>query len=159
MGACLYEGSRCRTSTKWTNARGWMVLVTYRVWKALGFAPENTLHDLRYGETYQGEFVWVFEISGAVPAAHNVGWLCGSVSERQPPMYFRLGGGSLKGVAKPGDMVWSRVFIEDGKLKADSGPGAGPLRYLKKRRNAVGASRHRSGPLCTRFCMEFRAIR
>jgi L-fucose isomerase-like protein len=43
------------------------------------------------------------------------------VSERQPPMYFRLGGGSLKGVAKPGEIVWSRVFIEDGKLKADLG--------------------------------------
>ncbi len=36
-------------------------------------------------------------------------------------MYFRLGGGSLKGVSKPGEIVWSRVFIEDGKLKADLG--------------------------------------
>jgi hypothetical protein len=36
-------------------------------------------------------------------------------------MYFRLGGGSLKGVSKPGDVVWSRVFIEDGRLKADLG--------------------------------------
>ena len=36
-------------------------------------------------------------------------------------MYFRLGGGSLKGVAKPGEIVWSRIFIEDGKLKADLG--------------------------------------
>jgi hypothetical protein len=95
--------------------------MTYRVWKALGFPPENTLHDLRYGETYEGRFVWVFEISGAVPAAHNVGGYAGSVSERQPAMYFRLGGGSLKGVSKPGDVVWSRVFIEDGKLKADLG--------------------------------------
>ena len=32
-----------------------------------GFAPENTLHDVRYGEEYNGEFVWVFEISGAAP--------------------------------------------------------------------------------------------
>jgi L-fucose isomerase-like protein len=36
-------------------------------------------------------------------------------------MYFRLGGGSLKGVSKPGEIVWSRIFIEDGKLKADLG--------------------------------------
>ncbi len=36
-------------------------------------------------------------------------------------MYFRLGGGSLKGVSKPGEIVWSRVFIEDGKLKLDIG--------------------------------------
>jgi L-fucose isomerase-like protein len=45
----------------------------------------------------------------------------GSVSERQPPMYFRLGGGSLKGVAKPGEIVWSRVYVENGKLNADLG--------------------------------------
>ena len=36
-------------------------------------------------------------------------------------MYFRLGGGSLKGVSKPGEIVWSRIFIEDGTLKADMG--------------------------------------
>ena len=70
---------------------------------------------------YEGQFVWVFEISGAAPPEHHVGGYAGSVSERQPPMYFRLGGGSLKGVAKEGEVVWSRVFIEDGKLKADLG--------------------------------------
>jgi hypothetical protein len=36
-------------------------------------------------------------------------------------MYFRLGGGSLKGVCKPGEIVWSRIFVEDGRLKADLG--------------------------------------
>jgi len=56
-----------------------------------------------------------------VPPAHNVDGCRGSASERQPPMYFRLGGGSLKGVSKPGEIVWSRIFIEDGKLKADIG--------------------------------------
>jgi L-fucose isomerase-like protein len=91
------------------------------VWNALGLRPETTLHDLRYGEPYGEEFVWVFEISGAVPPAHNIGGYAGSVSQRQPPMYFRLGGGSLKGVSKPGEIVWSRVFIEDGKLKVDLG--------------------------------------
>jgi hypothetical protein len=120
-GRVLYEGQPLPHFNEVDECAGLDGLVTYRVWRALGFAPENTLHDLRYGETYRGQFVWVFEISGAVPAAHNVGGYAGSVSERQPPMYFRLGGGSLKGVAKPGDVVWSRVFIEDGKLKADLG--------------------------------------
>jgi hypothetical protein len=120
-GRVLYEGQPLPHFNEVDECAGLDGLVTYRVWKALGFAPENTLHDLRYGEAYQGQFVWVFEISGAVPAAHNVGGYAGSVSERQPPMYFRLGGGSLKGVSKPGDIVWSRVFIEDGKLKADLG--------------------------------------
>jgi len=43
------------------------------------------------------------------------------VSERQPPMYFRLGGGTIKGVSRPGDIVWSRIFIEDDRLKMDIG--------------------------------------
>ena len=98
-------------------------LVTKRVWSTLGYLPENTLHDIRYGEEYDGQFVWAFEISGAVPPAHLVGGYAGAVSERQPPMYFRLGGGTIKGVSKPGEIVWSRVYIEDGKLKADLGRG------------------------------------
>ena len=36
-------------------------------------------------------------------------------------MYFRLGGGTLKGVCKPGDVVWSRIFTEGGKLHVDIG--------------------------------------
>jgi hypothetical protein len=36
-------------------------------------------------------------------------------------MYFRLGGGSLRGIAKPGEIVWSRVFVADGKLQMDLG--------------------------------------
>jgi hypothetical protein len=36
-------------------------------------------------------------------------------------MYFPNGGGTVKGVSKPGEIVWSRVFVEDGKLKADLG--------------------------------------
>ena len=36
-------------------------------------------------------------------------------------MYFRLGGGTLKGISKPGWIVWSRVFVEDGRLKYDTG--------------------------------------
>ncbi len=96
-------------------------LITYRIWKDIGLPPENTLHDVRYGEVYNGEFVWVFEISGAVPPEHLIGGFNGAVSERQPPMYFRLGGGSLKGISKPGEIVWSRIFVESGKLRADLG--------------------------------------
>jgi hypothetical protein len=36
-------------------------------------------------------------------------------------MYFRLGGGTVKGVSKPGNIVWSRVFIMDGRLHCDLG--------------------------------------
>jgi len=102
-------------------------LVTNRVATALGFDPSTTLHDLRWGEHYRGEgldaYVWVFEISGAAPASHFVGGYAGASSERQPPMYFPLGGGTLKGVSRPGEIVWSRVFVQGGALHADVGRG------------------------------------
>ena len=95
-------------------------LVTNRIWTAMGLDPATTLHDVRWGEEYDGEFVWVFEISGSVPASHNGGYH-NSYSMRQPPMFFPLGGGTLSGVSKPGEIVWSRVFIMDGALHVDLG--------------------------------------
>jgi L-fucose isomerase-like protein len=98
-------------------------LVTNRVWTALGLNPATTLHDVRWGDPYRDDYVWVFEISGAVPPAHLEGGYGGAVSERQPPVYFGLGGGTIKGVSRPGEIVWSRVFIMDGALHADLGRG------------------------------------
>lgn len=102
-------------------------LATYKLWRELGFAPENTLHDLRWGQHFKGNgvdaYVWVFLISGAAPPAHFIGGYQGTISERQPAMYFRLGGGTVKGVSKPGWIVWSRVFIMNGKLHCDLGVG------------------------------------
>src|SRR5205085_12233803 len=53
--------------------------------------------------------------------AHHVDGYAGTDSLRQPPMYFRLGGGTVRGIAKPGEIVWSRVFVEQGRLKMDLG--------------------------------------
>lgn len=97
-------------------------LVTNRLWTAMGLDPSTTLHDIRWGEEYDGQYVWVFEISGSVPASHNGGY-DKSWSMRQPPMFFPLGGGTLSGVSKPGEIVWSRVFIMDGALHVDLGRG------------------------------------
>ena len=100
-------------------------LFTQRVHTALGQPVANTLHDLRWGDWDQSgttkDYVWVFLISGSAPADHHVGAWAGSDSHRQPAMYFRLGGGTLRGIAKPGEIVWSRVFLEGGKLKMDLG--------------------------------------
>ncbi len=120
-GRVLYEGQALPHFNEVDECAGLDALATNRVWRKLGFDPETTLHDVRYGEEYGGEFVWVFEISGAAPARHFIGEYAGAVSERQPPMYFRLGGGTLKGVSKPGEIVWSRVFVDSGVLKADLG--------------------------------------
>ncbi|MDE3165746.1 MAG: fucose isomerase [Acidobacteriota bacterium] len=122
-GRVLYQGKALPHFNEVDECAGLDALVTNRVWTALGYDPETTLHDVRYGEPYGGDFVWVFEISGAVPPAHLAGGYAGAVSERQPPMYFRLGGGSLKGISKAGEIVWSRVFVDHGKLKVDLGRG------------------------------------
>ncbi|MDQ2946161.1 MAG: fucose isomerase [Acidobacteriota bacterium] len=120
-GRELYPGKALPHFNEVDECAGLDALITNRIWTKLGFDPETTLHDLRYGEDYNGEFVWVFEISGAVPPQHLVGGYAGVVSERQPPMYFHLGGGTVKGVSKPGEIVWSRIFVDDGVLKADLG--------------------------------------
>ena len=103
-------------------------LVTNRCWTALKLDPATTLHDLRWGDHYSGDgvddFVWVLQISGAAPASHFVNGYKGASSERQPPMYFPLGDGTLKGMGKAGEIVWSRVFIENGALHADIGLGS-----------------------------------
>ena len=110
-------------------------LMTYRVHKALGQPVENTLHDLRWGDDdHSGtvdEYVWVFLISGSAPPAHHIGGWRGSEGFRQPAMYFPNGGSTLRGIAKPGEIVWSRIFIEGGKLKMDLGR-AGVVKLPKK---------------------------
>jgi len=124
-GRELYKGEAIPHFNEVDECAGLDAIVTYRLWRALGYPPETTLHDLRWGRAYRDRgvdaYVWVLLISGAAPPAHFIGGFKGATSERQPPMYFRLGGGTLKGVSKPGWIVWSRIFIEDGRLKYDTG--------------------------------------
>lgn len=93
-------------------------LVTDRVWTAMGLVPDNTLHDVRWGEQYGDDFVWVYEISGSVPASHLGGW-DKAEGWRQGHVFFPAGGATINGVSKPGEVVLSRVFIADGILQAD----------------------------------------
>lgn len=145
----LYEGRPLTHFNEVDECAGLDGLITERVWRAMGLPSENTLHDLRWGARYKGpgegsgrgesgkgegrgkggnaggldEFVWVFLISGAAPPAHFIGGWKGATGERQPPMYFRLGGSTLKGVSKPGEIVWSRIFLQDDALHMDLGRG------------------------------------
>lgn len=121
----LYEGEPLPHFNEVDECAGLDALMTYRVHGAMGQPVENTLHDLRWGDADRTGtvpfYVWVFLISGSAPPAHFTGGWAGASSERQPPMYFRLGGGTLKGISKPGEIVWSRVFIDDGELCMDLG--------------------------------------
>ena len=124
-GRVLYTGEPLPHFNEVDECAGLDALMTYRVHRAMGQPVETTLHDLRWGDYDQSgtveDYVWVFLISGSAPPAHFVNGWAGASSERQPPMYFRLGGGTLKGISKPGEIVWSRIFIEDDELKMDLG--------------------------------------
>lgn len=124
-GRVLFEGEALPHFNEVDECAGLDGLLTYRLWRELGYPPENTLHDLRWGQHVRGggvnDYVWVFLISGAAPPAHFIGGWKGTSSERQPPMYFRLGGGTVKGISKPGWIVWSRIFVAGGRLHCDLG--------------------------------------
>jgi hypothetical protein len=126
-GKELYAGEALPHFNEVDECAGLDALITYKLWRKLGLPPETTLHDVRWGKPFvvngREKFVWVFEISGAVPPAHLVDGYRGATGERQPPMYFRLGGASLKGISKPGHIVWSRVFVEGDVLQCDIGLG------------------------------------
>lgn len=114
-------------------------LVTDRVWRAMGLVPDNTLHDVRWGEDYEGRFVWVYEISGSVPASHLGGW-DRAEGWRQGHVFFPAGGSTINGVSKPGEVVLSRVFIADGILQADIFRGTVielPEAETQRRKNAT----------------------
>ena len=136
----LYAGGPLAHFNEVDECAGVDAMITNRCWNALGIDPSTTLHDVRWGEHYTGDglddFVWVLQISGAAPANHFSGGYAGATSERQPPMYFPLGGGTLKGISKPGEIVWSRVFQEGGTLHADIGRGTAvtlPLKETERR--------------------------
>jgi len=141
----LYAGGPLVHFNEVDECAGVDALITNRCWNALKLDPSTTLHDVRWGEHYKGvgpdgteidDFVWVLQISGAAPANHFAGGYAGAKSERQPAMYFPLGGGTLKGISKPGEIVWSRVFVEGGALHADIGRGTAvtlPLEETERR--------------------------
>jgi len=121
----LYEGEPLPHFNEVDECAGLDALMTYRVHKAMGQPVENTLHDVRWGDwdatgTVK-DYVWVLLISGSAPPAHFAGGWKGATSERQPPMYFPSGGGTLKGISKPGEIVWSRVYVEGDRLCMDLG--------------------------------------
>lgn len=115
-------------------------LITNRVWTAMGLDPATTLHDVRWGEEYDGDFVWVYEISGSVPASHLATGYAEATGWRQDPVFFPAGGSTLRGVSKPGEIVWSRVYLAGGRLHADIGRASAvelPREETQRRWNAT----------------------
>ena len=97
-------------------------VLMYEILTRKGMPPETTLHDVRWGDEWEGRFVWVFEISGGAPPAHWGGWEETHVY-RQPEMYFPRGGGTCSGVSKPGAITWARFYESFGEIGLDCGTG------------------------------------
>jgi hypothetical protein len=121
----LYAGKPLPHFNEVDECAGLDALLTQRVHEALKQPVENTLHDLRWGDWDQSgttkEYVWVFEISGSAPPAHFIDGWDGAEGFRQPPMYFPKGGATLRGISKPGEIVWSRIYVAEGGLHMDLG--------------------------------------
>jgi hypothetical protein len=121
----LYRGEPLPHFNEVDECAGLDGLMTYRIHKALGQPAENTLHDLRWGDWDRsgssGDYIWVFEISGSAPPAHFINGWGGAEGLRQPPMYFPLGGSTLRGISRPGEIIWSRIYLENNALNMDLG--------------------------------------
>jgi hypothetical protein len=123
----LYEGQPLTHFNEVDECAGLDALLTYRVQRATHQPAETTLHDIRWGDLDRSgsvkDYVWVFLISGAAPPAHFIGGWAGAEGLRQPAMYFPNGGSTLRGISKPGQIVWSRVYVEGDALHMDCGRG------------------------------------
>jgi hypothetical protein len=53
-------------------------------------------------------------------------------------MYFPRGGSTLKGVSRPGEIVWSRIYVEGDRLAMDIGRG-GVVRLTKRKPRGAGS--------------------
>lgn len=126
-GTIIRQGRPVTHFNEVDECAGLDALLIARTHTLLGEPLETTLHDIRWGDDDQTNakngFVWVFEISGAAPPAHHKDGWAGSESLRQPAMYFPSGGGTLRGEARQGEIIWSRIFVAGEKLHMHIGRG------------------------------------
>jgi hypothetical protein len=140
----LYDGEPLVHFNEVDECAGLDAWITNRVQLATNQPVETTLHDVRWADVDRSgttqDYVWVFEISGSAPPAHFEGAWAGAEGFRQPAMYFPNGGSTLRGISKPGEIVWSRVYVENDELAMDIGRGAAislPREETERRWNAT----------------------
>jgi hypothetical protein len=112
----------------------------WRLLSGLGLPAETTLHDIRWGSEWQGQFVWDLEISGSVPFGHLRGGIAGATGYRQPPMYFPLGGATIAGQCHAGRVLWARAHYSGTRVILHVGTGHAlelPEAEFERRRHAT----------------------
>jgi L-fucose isomerase-like protein len=132
-GKILFAGEPVMCANEGDMGCGVDQIMSKMILQGMHISPETTQHDVRWGDRYKGKyagrdvdvdaFIWVFELSGNTPSEHvERGW-AGITAVRQPHMFFHKGGASTKAVCKPGEIVWSRIYIDEGVLSMDLGRG------------------------------------
>jgi L-fucose isomerase-like protein len=97
-----------------------------RLLKAKGLHPAVMFHDVRWGGTHDGRWLWVLLNSGSCGAYafnHDPDTLKGVHSYRQPAGYFPIPGGTFAGESLPGKITWARSYIKNDVLWMDVGRG------------------------------------
>jgi len=115
-------------------------VMMFRLLEALGLPSETTLHDVRWGSEFDGQFIWDLEISGAVPFEHLKGGIAGATGYRQPKMYFPKGGSTIQGQGKAGRILWARAHYEGTQVFMHVGTGSAlelPEAEFERRRKAT----------------------
>jgi len=91
-----------------------------------GDHPGVMFHDVRWGGTHQGRWLWVLLNSGSCGAYafnHDPRTLKGVHSYRQPAGYFPIAGGTFAGESLPGEVTWARSYLKNDELWMDVGKG------------------------------------
>jgi L-fucose isomerase-like protein len=97
-----------------------------RLLKAKGLHQAVMFHDVRWGATHEGRFLWVLLNSGSCGAYafnHDPDTLKGAHTYRQPSLYFPTPGGTFAGESLPGKMTWARAYVKNDVLWMDIGKG------------------------------------
>lgn len=114
-------------------------VLMYDILSRKNMPAETTLHDVRWGDEWEGKFVWVFQISGGTAPAHFGGWKNTHIY-RQLEAFFPQGGGTCSGVSIPGTVTWARFYDSFGEIGMDIGIGEVlelPEEEVNRRREAT----------------------
>jgi L-fucose isomerase-like protein len=97
-----------------------------RLLRAKGLHQAVMFHDVRWGGTHDGRWLWVLLNSGSCGAYafnHDPDTLQGVHSYRQPAGYFPIPGGTFAGESLPGRITWARAYLKNDVLWMDVGRG------------------------------------
>jgi L-fucose isomerase-like protein len=120
------DGDTIATATEADQGNVIPMELMKRLLKQKGLNPSVMFHDVRWGASHQGRFLWVLLNSGSSSAYafnHSPESLKGAHSYRQPKRYFPKPGGTLAGESLPGDMTWARAYLKNDALWMDVGRG------------------------------------